>query len=138
MHITRHEHVRYMAKWTPFLLFLYFLQAYLYLKFAPAHLASDMNVFLGVGLAIIILCYNFYDYHHKVFLKPNYIEVRFDILRRKEEILYQNIQNIEIKKQKKHFANMSLHLRDGSVCELYHVDSPHLIQEFIEKKKSRS
>lgn len=137
MHITRHEHVRYMAKWTPLLIVLYVLQAILYAKYAPPHLSSDMNVLLGVGLSLIILGYNFYDYHHKVSLKPNFIEVRFDLLKVKEEILYQHVHFVEIKKPKQNFANMALHLRDGSVYELYHVDSPHLVADFIEKKKSK-
>lgn len=138
MNITRHEHVRYMAKWTPLLIILYVLQAILYTRYAPSHLSSDMNVILGVGLSLIIVCFNFYDYHHKVTLKPNYIEVRFDLLKMKEEILYQNIQMVEIKKQKHSFANMVLHLRDGSVCELYHLDSPHMVADYIEKKKIRA
>lgn len=138
MNITRHEHVRYMAKWTPLLIGLYLVQAYLYARFAPAHLSTDVNLLLGIGLSFIILSYNFYDYHHKIILKPNYIEVRFDVLRMKEEILYQHIQFVEIKKAKGAFANMSLHLRDGSVCQLFHVDSPHMVADFIEKKKSKS
>lgn len=135
MHITRNNHLRYMAKITPLLIALYVLQVILYWKFAPTHLSGDMNLLLGVGLACIIMLYQFYDHHHKIILKENYVEVRFDILKMKEEILYGNITHVEIKKKKHYFAHIVIHQRDGSMCHFHHVDSPELIQEYIEKKK---
>lgn len=138
MQITRNNHLRYMAKITPLLLVLYVLQAILYQKFAPAHLSSDMNVFLGIGLAFIILSYYFYDHHHKIIFHPNYLEVRFDILKMKEEILYSNIQTVEVRKKRHQFAHVVLTLRDGNECHLHHVDSPETVAEFIEKKKFRT
>lgn len=137
MQITRIQHLRYMAKLTPLLLFLYAIQSALYFTFAPYPLASDVNLFLGIGLALIILGYHFYDWHHKVLMHPNYMEIRFDLLGKKDEIIYQNIDLVEIRKKKNHYAHVVLHLRDGSTCHLHHVDSPELITEFIEKKKSR-
>lgn len=137
MQITRNNHLRYMAKITPLLIGLYIVQIILYQKFAPPHLSGDMTLVLGVGLAAIILCYHFYDTHHKILLKENYVEVRFDLLKMKEEILYGNITHVEIKKKKHYYAHMVIHQRDGSVCHFHHVDSPELIQEFIEKKKIR-
>lgn len=135
MQITRHNHLRHMAKTTPLLLLLYVAQVIVYQYFAPETMRGDINLFLGMGLAAIILCYHFYDIHHQVVMRPNYIEVRFDILRMKEEILYQNINFVEVRKRKNHYAHLVLHLRDGSECHLYHVDSPDLISEYIEKKK---
>lgn len=137
MQITRNNHLRYMARLTPCLILLYGIQVLLYKKFAPPHLSSDMNVFLGVGLASIILLYHFYDQHHKITLKENYLEARFDLLKMKEEVLYQNVVHIEIKKSKFYYGKVSLHSRDGSICHLHHVDSPELIAEYIEKKKSK-
>lgn len=134
MQITRNNHLRYMARLTPFLLFLYLIQVYLYQKFAPAHLSSDVNLFLGIGLALIILLYHFYDQHHKITLKENYLEARFDLLKIKEEVLYQNVIYIEVKRSRFYYGKVTLHTRDGSVCHLHHVDSPDLIKEFIEKK----
>jgi hypothetical protein len=136
MQITRNNHLRYMAKLTPVLIALYGLQVILYQKFAPAHLSGDMNLFLGLGLALIIMCYQFYDHHHKIIFQKNYLEVRFDILKMKEEILYSNIEHIEIRKKRHYFAHVVLYQKDGSTCHLHHVDSPELIAEFIEKKKS--
>lgn len=137
MQITRNNHIRYMAKLTPVLIVLYGLQAVLYQRFAPPHMASDMNLFLGVGLAFIILCYQFYDHHHQIIFRENYVEVRFDLLKMKEEILYSNIVHVEIRKKRHYFAHIVIHQRDGSVCHFHHVDSPELISDFIEKKKTK-
>lgn len=137
MQITRTQHLSYMAKMTPLLLFLYVLQALLYYKFAPIHMVTDINLFLGVGLAAIILSFHFYDLHHKVLMYQNYMEVRFDVLKMKEEILYQNIKFVEVRKKKHNYADLILHLRDGSFCHLHHVDSPEVIVDFIERKKTK-
>lgn len=135
MQITRHNHVRYMAKVTPFLLILYVGQVFLYRRFAPPHMTSDINLFLGIGLAFIILCYQFYDHHHKIIFQRNFLEVSFDLLRMKEEILYQNIIFVEITKKKNYYGNIKLHLKDGSSRQLYHVDSPEFVVDLIEKKR---
>lgn len=137
MQITRNNHLRYMAKLTPVLLVLYVAQVIAYQKLAPAHLSSDMNLFLGIGLAAIILLFHFYDQHHKIIFRENYVEVRFDILKMKEEILYSNITHVEIRKKKNYYGHMVIYQRDGSTCHFHHVDSPELIAEYIDKKRSR-
>lgn len=137
MQITRYHHLRYIAKITPFLLLLYVIQVYLYRRFAPPHMASDIGLFLGVGLALIILCFSFYDQHHKVIFRENYLEIRFDLLGMKEEILYRNIVQSEITKKKDFYGHIILHLLDGSTFRLYYVDSPEFIIDMIEKRKTR-
>lgn len=138
MQITRHNHTRYMAKVTPVLIFLYLLQIATYRFLLPTASTGDVAFFLGMGLIVIIGGFLLYNTHHRVILHPNYIEVKFDFLKMKEEIIYQNITHVEMKTKKHHYANLVLHLRDGSTSFLYHVDSPELICEFIEKKKSGS
>lgn len=138
MLITRNNHLRHMAKITPLLLVLYVAQVIAYQHFAPEAMRGDINLILGFGLAAIILCYHFYDLHHKIIFHPNFIEVKFDLLRMKEEILYQNVNHVEIRKNKHQYAHIVLHLRDGSESHLYHVDSPELIAEFINQKKFRT
>lgn len=137
MQITRNQHQRYMARLAPLLGALYVAQVYLYQKFAPPHMASDMNLFLGVGLAIIILLYHFYDQHHKITFRPNYIETRFDILKMKEEILYRDVTHIAVKRSRFNYGKVTLHVRDGNIYQLHHVDSPELIAEYIEKKRAK-
>ncbi len=137
MQITRHNHLRYMARITPLLIVLYIAQVIIYQKYAPAHVSGDVNLFLGIGLAFIILCYQFYDFHHQILFRENYLEVRFDILKMKEEILYQNIVHLELKKKRDYYGHIVLYQKDGSVCQLHHVDSPELIIEYIEKKKAK-
>ncbi len=138
MDITRHNHVSYLARRTPLLLVLYVVQALLYLRFAPPHLAGDGNILLGVGLAAIILAYYLYDTYHQVILRPNYLELRWDLLRIKEEILYRNIVMIEVKRRRHGHADILLHQRDGKVSALYRVDSPDQIVAYIEKKQGLS
>ena len=138
MQITRHNHLRHMAKTTPLLLALYVIQVIIYQHFAPEFMRGDINLALGLGLALIILCFHFYDLHHKIIFHPNFLEVSFEILKMKEEILYQNIHYIEIKNKKNNYAHLVLHLRDGNECHLYHVDSPELVAQFIEKKKLKA
>jgi hypothetical protein len=137
MQITRTNHLRYMTRLTPMLLLLYITQALIYRQFAPAPLASEVNLFLGVGLVILILSYQFYDHHHKIHFHQNYLEVRFDILKMKEEILYQNITRVELKKSRHHFGKLILYLKDGGQCHLHHLDSPETISEFLEVKRVR-
>lgn len=137
MQITRQNHLRYMAKITPLLLILYVAQAYLYRTYAPAHLVSDMNLFMGIGLAFIILCYHFYDLHHQIICHENYIEIIFDLLRMKEEILYSNIVHVEVKRKKHAFGHLEIHDRNGQVFQLHHVDAPEEIQRYIEMKKTK-
>lgn len=138
MRITRHNHLRYMAKITPLLVFLYLMQVFLYQKFAPSHMSSDISLFLGVGLALIIFCYLYYDQHHRIVFHPNYLEVAFDLIKQDEEILYRKIKHIEIKKRKHYYGNITLYLEDGDTCTLYHVDSPDFVVQYIEKKLSKN
>lgn len=137
MQITRQNHLRYMTKVTPLLLLLYVFQLYLYKTFAPAHMSSDIGLLLGVGLAFIIVCYHFYDHHHKIICHENYFEVRFDLLGMQEEILYSNITEVELKKKNDSFGHIIIHLRNGGVFHFHHVDHPETVQEFIERKRTK-
>ena len=135
MQITRNEHQRYMVRLAPVLILLYLIQVYFYNRFVPGE-SQGMSLFLGLGLALIMYLYHFYDQHHKITLKNNYIETRFDLLKRKEEILYRNVTHIEVKKSRFYFGNITLHTIDGEIHRLHHLDSPDLVAQFIEKKKS--
>lgn len=136
MQITRHNHTRYMARVTPVLIFLYVLQVMTYRFLLPSTSSGDVAFFLGLGLVMIIGSFLIYNTHHRVILHQNYIEVKFDFFKVKDEIIYQNIVHVEMLKKRRNYANLILHKRDGSTSFLYHVDSPEIICEFIENKKS--
>ena len=138
MQITRNHHIRHMAKITPFLIILYIAQVIIYQRFAPESMRGDINLYLGLGLSLIILCYHFYDLHHKIILHQNYIEISFEILGIKEEILYQNINQVEVKKNKRNFGQLVLHLRDGREYPLYHVDTPEKVVDYLKQKKIKN
>jgi len=134
MQITRQNHLRYMGMMTPVLVVLYFIQIILYQRYAPVHLAGDMNLFLGIGLGIIIFSYHFYDYHHRVLFHRNYLEVRFDVLKMKKEILYQNIVQVEVSKSRKKYGDIKIHLRTGEIIQLHHVDRPLEVQNYLKEQ----
>ena len=134
MQITRQNHLRYMGLTTPLLVILYFIQVMLYQRYAPVHLSSDVNLFLGIGLGIIIFCYHFYDYHHRVLFHRNYLEVRFDILKMKKEILYQNITQVEVSKSRKTYGDIRIYLKSDEIIQLHHVDRPLEVQKYLENQ----
>ncbi|HXH30292.1 MAG TPA: hypothetical protein VNJ01_05745 [Bacteriovoracaceae bacterium] len=137
MNVTRENHLKYMTKMTPLLILAYVIQSLVYRQFIPGDLATDFTIFLGVGLVLIIICFQYYDQNHKVILKENFLEVRFDILKMHQEVLYQNIDEVEVKRSRHSFAHVTLHLRDGSSVKLHHIDSPELIQQAIARKNTR-
>ncbi len=137
MNVTRENHLKYMSKMTPLLILAYVIQGLVYRQFISGELASDLTIFLGVGLLLIILCFQFYDHNHKVIVRENFLEVRFDLLKMHDEILYQNVVGLEVKKTRHNFAHVTLELRDGRRVTLHHIDSPELIQEAIARKNSR-
>ncbi len=137
MQITRNEHQRSMARTVPGLLLLYVLQVVTYAHFLPHQSAGDIALFLGVGLSILILVFTLYDHFHRIILRPNFIEIKLGLLGIEEEILYQKISHLEIKRKGKYYAHIILHLSNGKMTSLYNVDSPDLVAEFIEKKRIR-
>jgi hypothetical protein len=136
MKITRHHHLRYLNRLTPILVALYVFQIYLYRKFAPTE-ASDMTLFLGIGLCLIIVAFHFFDYHHMVTLKENFLEVRFDVLKRKEEILYEKIVHMEVSGRREGFAHLVLYLQDGDTLKLPYIDSPEIVMAQIRKRSRK-
>jgi|GEM_PF-3269041 len=135
MPITRHFHLRYMTKLTPLLVLLYIAQIWLYKHFAPTHLTNDLTLVLGIGLALIILCYHSYDQHHKIICHNNYIEISFDLLGIKEEILYTEIASVKIKQNNHDFGNLTITGRNNGVYRLYHIDNPAGVATLIAAKK---
>lgn len=134
MQITREQHLRYMTKITPLLLVLYLIQYYLYQNYAPTHLRGEVGPFLGVGLALIVLGYHFYDVHHKVIFHKNYLQIRFDLLKINEEILYRKIDYVELRKKSESFGHLIIFTNDGQVFHLRHIDNPETIRDYLEQK----
>lgn len=134
MEITREKHLDYMVRLMPILLLAYLAQILLYLKFAPRQLAIDISVFLAVGLVLIALAFALYDHFHTVLLHRNHLEIKFPIFKYHEEILYQNIQSIEIKATRHAYYNVKLYLRDGQELRLYYLDDVQELKRCIKNR----
>lgn len=137
MPITRNFHLRYMTKMTPLLILLYIAQIWLYKHFAPTHLGNDFILFLGLGLALIIVSFHFHDQHHKIICHPNYIEIRFDLLGIKEEILYSSIASVKIKQKNQAFGSVTITDRNDRIYRLYNIDNPVHLASLMAAKKQK-
>lgn len=134
MQITREKHLQYMVKLIPYLIAAIVVQSYVYFHMFPQHLAQDITVFLGVGVALILLGFGAHDHFHQVKMKENYLEISVKPLKYQEEILYRNITAYEIIPTKHGFASVRLILKDGNAVKIYYLDDA---ENFIQKIKSK-
>lgn len=131
MKITRDNHAKFMTKAMPLLTVAYFIQAYFYLKYGPENLAQDVVGCLGLGLVGIFVYYLVYDKYHEVILHPTYFEIKFAPLQIHHECLYREIVDVEIRDGRKNYDHVMIHLRNGEVLKLAHVDNPHAIRKYL-------
>lgn len=136
MRITREKHLAYITGLMPYLFLAYGLQVWLYLKLAPREVAIDVSLLMGVGLAILALCYALYDHYHQVILHRHHLIAGFDWPNYREEILYRNITSMEIKPNRHAFYNVTLHLRDGRSLTLYYLDDVEELKQLIRSSLS--
>jgi hypothetical protein len=134
--VTRENHLKYINKLTPYLVISYALQSYLYLQWAPKDLASEVIVFLGAALTLLIGGFIFFGQHHKIIFHQHHLEVRFDLLGYQQELLYRDIQWIEVARSAHGFATLILTSKDHAVIKLFYVDQPLSIKSFLEQKRS--
>lgn len=131
MRITREKHLSYITRLMPFLILAYIGQSYLYLKFAPRHLAVDVSLFVGVGIVLIALAFTLYDHFHKVTLHHNHLAISIEVLNYQEEILYGHIQSIEVEVSKHAYYNVTLNLRDGRSVKMYYLDDVQDLKHLV-------
>lgn len=135
MKITREKHSLYMSRLAPLLFLAVVIQSYLYFKFFPAHLAQDITVFLGVGVALILAFFMAHNHFHQVEFRPNYLEIRIPPLKYKEEILYAHIVDMEVKRTRFGFGNVKLYLKDEDVMKIFYVDNAEGFVQMIREKQ---
>lgn len=131
MKITREYHAKFMTKAMPILTLAYFIQSYFYLEYGPQGLAQEVVTCLGLGLAGIFVYYLVYDKYHEVVFHPTYLEIRFAPLQLHQECMYREIVDVEIKDGRKNYDHVLIHLRNGEVLKLAHVDHPHTVRKFL-------
>jgi hypothetical protein len=133
---TRENHLRYVNKLTPILVISYALQSYLYTRWAPPGLASEVIIFLGCSLALLIAGFIFFGKHHKIIFHEHHLEVSFALINYHQELLYRDIQWIELTPAKHGFATITLTARDHEQTKLFYVDNALAIKHFLERKRT--
>lgn len=131
MKITRENHSKFMSKALPLLTFIYFIQSYFYLKYGPEGLSQEVVGCLGLGLAGIFAYYLIYDKYHEIIFHSTYLEIRFSPLQIHHECFYREIVDVEIKDGKKNYDHVLIHLRNGEILKLAHVDNPHTVRKYL-------
>lgn len=131
MRITREKHMAYIVKLMPFLLIALVAQCYVYMQWAPYDIALDISIFTGIGLVLTAAGFALYDHFHKVQLHRNHLVVKFALMNYEEEILYRNIQELDVEVTKQAYYNVRLTMKDGSSCKLYYLDDVQDLKSFI-------
>lgn len=131
MKVTRENHSSFMTKVMPALTLAYFIQAYFYLNYGPDGLAQEVVGCMGLSLVGIFIYYFVYDHYHQVVLHPTYVEISFAPLQLQKECFYREILDVEIEEGKKSFHHVKIHLKNGEVLKLAHVDNAHSIRKYL-------
>lgn len=136
MKMTREKHLDYMVKMAPFLFFAVVIQIFVYAQFFEPILARDISIFLSVGTALILAAFYAHDHFHQVLFQPNYLEIRVNPLKYREEILYRNIIGYEITHHPRGFSNVKLLIKNGDPVKLYYIDNGEDFIHTLKKKQT--
>jgi hypothetical protein len=131
MNITRENHLRYMARLAPFLVVGLVIQTYLYRLFVPQEMATDVSIFVGALLSLMLIGFYVYNEFHKVKVHANYLELRFDLLGHHQEIIFKNIIEADIDKSRHGYANLKFTMKDGSTHRILYIDQGSELYETI-------
>jgi hypothetical protein len=131
MKITRKNYENFMFKAIPLLTLAYFIQAYVYLKYGPAGLAEEVVGILGISLVGLFVYHFLHDHYYKINFHPTYLEVCINPLQIRHECLYREIMDVEIKEKNKSYHDVMIHMKNGEVLKLAHVDDAHNIRKYL-------
>lgn len=131
MRITREKHMTYLTRLMPVLALAYLAQCYLYKWWSPGSLSIDVSVFVGVGIILVAIGFAIYDQFHVVKLHRHHLSFGIDWLGMKEEVLYRNVESLEVEVTRHAFYNVTLILRDGQVFKLYYLDDVRDLKELV-------
>jgi hypothetical protein len=122
MRITREKHMAYLTRLMPLLALALVAQCILYMQWAPIEIAVDVSIFEGIGIILFAIGFALYDHFHIVSLHRNHLSIKFPLLSIEEDILYSQIQSIDVEATKHAYYNVTLTLRDGAQYKLYYLD----------------
>lgn len=132
MKITREKHMAHLVRLMPILLLAVGVQYYFYTWWAPTQIVVDVTIFMTIGLGLIALGFAFYDHFHTVQLHRHYLAVTFSPIQYHEEILYRNIEGVDVETTKHSYHNVTLYLRDGSTCKLWYLDEIETLMDRVQ------
>jgi hypothetical protein len=134
MKLTRDNHHRYMGKLAPLLLLALVVQCILYQRFVPQEMANDVSIFVGVGICLILIGGYIHNEYHRVHLRENYLELKFDLLNYHQEILYRNIVEIDVDSKRHGYSNVKLTLKDGTTHRILYIDQGDVLYKTVLEK----
>lgn len=137
MKVTREDHAIYMGRLAPLLLVAYGAQTWCYSRYFSPALAHDISIFLGIGIILIAAAFLIHDLCYIATLHDNHIELKLTPFPYQDEILFQNIEKVEVVKTRFSFSHVKLTTDEGKNIWLYNVDDAHKISETIKNKRYR-
>jgi hypothetical protein len=137
MKVTRENHASYMGRLAPILLFAYVAQTWCYYRFLSPALAYDISIFLGIGMILIAAAFLIHDHCYVATLHENHIELKLNPFPYQDEILFRDIENVEVVKTRFSFSHLKLTTDEGKTIWLYNVDDAQKISEAIKNKRYR-
>ncbi|MFL5785953.1 MAG: hypothetical protein ACJ76H_15145 [Bacteriovoracaceae bacterium] len=137
MKVTRENHAHYMGRLAPILLAGYVAQTWCYYRFLSPNLAYDISIFLGIGLILIAAAFLIHDFCYVATLKDNYLEIRLHPFPYEDEILYSDIEEVEVVSTRFQFSHLKLTTDEGKNIWLYNVDEAHKVAETIKQRRYR-
>ena len=131
MTITRDNHHRYMTKLAPLMVVALIIQTLIYQRFVPQEMATDVSIFVGAGLIMMLVAFYVHNEYHRVHIRENYLELKFDLLNYHQEILYRNISEIDMDKTKHGYSNIRITLKDGSIHRIFYIDQGDVLYKTV-------
>jgi len=131
MKVTREKYSQFINKLIPALVISYFIQAFLYLKYAPVAISQDVVVLLGLALAGVFTYHALFERYHTVTLHANYLEVQFAPLQVFQCHSYREITSVVVENRIRAYQHVMISLEDGSKLKLAYVDDAEKIRSFL-------
>jgi hypothetical protein len=133
MRITREKHLASIVRLMPWILIGLGIQAYAFLHWAPTSVVIDVSIFSGIGLSLVAISMSFYDHFHQVRLHRNYLHVSYPLVGHEEEILYRDIEYMDIEVSKHAYYNVTLTLRAGESLRLNYLDDVQDLKSYVKQ-----
>ncbi len=131
MNITRENHLRYMTRLAPFLVVGLIAQTFLYRLFVPQEMATDVSIFVGALLSLMLIGFHVHNELHRVTVHANYLELSFNLLGYHQEIIFKSITEVDLDNGRHGFSTLKFTMKDGSTHRIFYIDQGRELYEMI-------